>query len=346
MTNLLSIISIALAFHGASLAILIILTKGANRLTLIYSSLLIVLSIIFVEYFISYSGLEKIIPHLIAVKIPLLMLVGPLYFLWIFYRLGGEAKISDALHAVPFLIIVLFLAPFYILSAEEKISISSSENGFLIRNFYLISTFLHLLFYITYTKHYRGLNQNHKLKEKNLLDQLHIGFSLLLLLFGGAIVYSMIGNSELGLSRFFFVFGLGIGINALAYFLLKSPNNFVIKRQINDQELNMLATRVRKYLESEKPYLSKGFSKAELSEALNSNENYISKAFNEVLKQSFTSYINELRIEEAKRLLLNNNEKIYAVALDSGFASKNSFNRVFKQHTMYTPAEYRNLHKE
>ncbi len=339
-----AIISIALAFHGLALAVLILVTGKWNRLTITYSSLLLVLSLILVEYFFSYSGLEVRMPHLIAIKIPLLTLIGPLYFLWSTYKAGKRTVLLDILHFIPFIVVGLLLVPFYGLPASEKVNVAASDSGFLIRNFYLVSTFLHLFFYVFLTR-YLTNEKDYKRQDERLLKQLHIGFVLLLSVFGLAIVYSLVGTTGIGSGRFLFILGLGVLINLLAYVLLKTPNSFMTKPRTNDPEINLLATKVQHYLVTEKPYLNKGFSKGDLSNALDSNENYISRAFNDILKKSFSSYMNELRVEEAKRLLISNDDKIYAIALDSGFASKNNFTRVFKQLTNHTPAEFRMINR-
>ena len=345
ITSLSSLVSIALAFHGFALALLILISKKWNRLIFTYVALLVVLSLILVEYFFAYSGLETVAPHIIAIKIPLLILIGPLYFLWSTYKSGREAKLSDLIHAIPFVIICLFLGPFYVLPASEKLQVASSDGGSVIRSVYLIVTFLHLLFYVMLTRR-RMKGQDAKVREKALHKQLHIGFSLLLLAFGLTIIYFILGKVGLGHNRFFFVIGMGLMIHVLTYVLLKRPQSFVIKANLIDQELSSLAARVQQYLQEDRPYLHKGFNKADLAVALSSNQNYISRAFNDVLNTSFTTYVNQLRIEEAKKLLINSDQKVYAIALNAGFTSSNSFTRVFKQYTNQTPAEFRNSNRD
>jgi len=62
------------------------------------------------------------------------------------------------------------------------------------------------------------------------------------------------------------------------------------------------------------------------------------------LKKSFYDVINSYRVEEAKRLLLdekNRNYTILSVGFEAGFNSKTTFNPVFKKFTGVTPTEYR-----
>ncbi len=71
-----------------------------------------------------------------------------------------------------------------------------------------------------------------------------------------------------------------------------------------------------------------------------------------LLKQNFYEYVNNYRIEEFKRLLLEpkyENIKFLNIAFDVGFNSKSTFNTSFKKFTGKTPSEYKkfkNLKRE
>jgi two-component system response regulator YesN len=56
---------------------------------------------------------------------------------------------------------------------------------------------------------------------------------------------------------------------------------------------------------------------------------------------TFVNYLNGLRIDKAKVLLLEDDLKIYEVCEMTGFVSQPYFNRMFKEKTDMTPAEYR-----
>ena len=77
-----------------------------------------------------------------------------------------------------------------------------------------------------------------------------------------------------------------------------------------------------------------------LSRELYMNKYYISRLFNESLGISMNEYVNSLRINEAKRLLKDDNIRITEIAQRVGFGTSRTFNRVFLQHTGYTPRDY------
>jgi AraC-like DNA-binding protein len=73
----------------------------------------------------------------------------------------------------------------------------------------------------------------------------------------------------------------------------------------------------------------------------------ISRSINFILSKNFNEFINDFRIAEAKRKLSSSefeNITILAVALESGFNSKSSFNAQFKKRENITPNEYRSAH--
>lgn len=78
-----------------------------------------------------------------------------------------------------------------------------------------------------------------------------------------------------------------------------------------------------------------------ISDELFVSSRYISKIFAENLSCSFRDYINQLRINEAKRLLLVKKNKIIDIMQECGFENQSSFNRVFYDVCGETPSQYR-----
>ncbi len=68
---------------------------------------------------------------------------------------------------------------------------------------------------------------------------------------------------------------------------------------------------------------------------------YLSRIFSRVLHMGFCEYVNTLRINYAKELLLSTELSVLHIGMQSGFQSQQSFNRVFKELCGITPAAYR-----
>jgi len=116
----------------------------------------------------------------------------------------------------------------------------------------------------------------------------------------------------------------------------------------NDQKLYLLFTEIQQLMESEKFYLKPSITISDVSTAIGSNDKYISLAVNKFARMNFSHYINTLRIQEAKKKLLEKNTEssIHEIAIACGFGNASSFIRVFKQITGLTPAYYVTLSKE
>jgi AraC-like DNA-binding protein len=116
----------------------------------------------------------------------------------------------------------------------------------------------------------------------------------------------------------------------------------------NEQKLYLLFTEIQLLMEKEKFYLKPGITISDVSTALGTNDKYISLSVNKFARMNFNHYINTLRIQEAKKKLLDTNagSSIQDIAFACGFGNASSFIRVFKQITGLTPAYYVTLSKE
>jgi AraC-like DNA-binding protein len=101
------------------------------------------------------------------------------------------------------------------------------------------------------------------------------------------------------------------------------------------QELDGLLT-------SNQWFLKPRFTLSDMSNLTGLQTRDISRAINLVSGKSFNEYINNYRVQYVCALLKKNAEKpLTDVAFDSGFSSKASFNKVFKQIMGVTPSEFR-----
>ena len=113
------------------------------------------------------------------------------------------------------------------------------------------------------------------------------------------------------------------------------PNN-------TDPELARWAARLTELMTIERPYLAPELTLPELAARLGTNTSVLSRVINTGFKQNFNDYVNEYRVQEAECRLRDPQFRHYtllAVALESGFNSKSTFNRVFKKLRGATPSE-------
>ena len=105
--------------------------------------------------------------------------------------------------------------------------------------------------------------------------------------------------------------------------------------------------KLRSYLEEEQPYLRRDLTIQDIALALEIPQHHLTQTINELLEKNFYTLINEYRVEEVKKRLLDpkyNHLTVLAIAHDAGFNSKSSFNMTFKKYVGLTPSQYRKKH--
>lgn len=108
-----------------------------------------------------------------------------------------------------------------------------------------------------------------------------------------------------------------------------------------DSDISQLRKRIEQLMTEKQLFLQQNLKVADLSQHLCTNRNYIYLAINRNMGISFSEYVNRLRIDYA-RTLIDRNPKmpLMEVAELSGFYSRTSFYRNFKQQLGMSPKEY------
>lgn len=112
---------------------------------------------------------------------------------------------------------------------------------------------------------------------------------------------------------------------------IKSKNKF--------EEIHQFVLENQLYLDTE-------MTLSVLSKKIKISEGYLSQLINKNHGKNYNDYINGLRIEHVKKILVNDeysNYTITAIGLESGFKTKTSFYAIFKKHTGKTPNQYKKL---
>lgn len=78
-----------------------------------------------------------------------------------------------------------------------------------------------------------------------------------------------------------------------------------------------------------------------MANALHLNYTYLSSYFKQRTQENLTSYINRVRTDKAKELLLDPSLSVSEISRLTGFSDHNYFSKVFKKMTGMTPVEYR-----
>ncbi len=141
-----------------------------------------------------------------------------------------------------------------------------------------------------------------------------------------------------------FSFSFYISLLLIYYAKNKTLNSINKEKYINkiDEKLvTEIQEKINVLFETRKIYTNPDLTLSILAKELNIRPQLLSQFINDNLNKSFTQFINEYRIDEAKRLLKESTQfKIDAVGFESGFNSSSTFYSSFKKITGTTPSNY------
>lgn len=145
----------------------------------------------------------------------------------------------------------------------------------------------------------------------------------------------------------------------VSYWVMRSPRLFGVNDSLADhrepekkyarstlkaEEAERIADALSGLMDREKIYTDPDLTIEKLAARLDTNRHNLSQVLNERLQLSYFDYINNLRVEEAGKMLgspLGRRLKIADIAYDAGFNSLSVFNDAFKKITGRTPSEFR-----
>jgi AraC-like DNA-binding protein len=213
-----------------------------------------------------------------------------------------------------------------------------------------------------YRKYHTFIQQNYSFSDdvdprwlKKLLIWIAVGVGLFFLLN----IYSIfIGNTTYK-ANWYAYFGLGLinyYLSIAGYFRKNSLQEKVIfqaeqiAEESQDTPHEMTKTEAElaiqaalfELMRSQRPYLRSDLTLTELAKLLQTNAPAISKVINQT-GSNFNDFINEYRVREVQHKIEKHEHKaqtLLAIAFDSGFNSKATFNRAFKKIVGQTPKAY------
>lgn len=105
-----------------------------------------------------------------------------------------------------------------------------------------------------------------------------------------------------------------------------------------NKNLSPITTKVIGYIDN---HHSQNINLSTLAEKFNVSPGYLGFLFKKETGESFTNYVNALRIQSAKKLLAETNLKITEISEQVGYTNANYFFTTFKKTENISPAEFR-----
>jgi AraC-like DNA-binding protein len=125
----------------------------------------------------------------------------------------------------------------------------------------------------------------------------------------------------------------------------KLPLNKTENNSLND-DYALKYQKIVAFFEATKIYKDKEINLFKVADLLQMPYKDVSKVINKYSEKNFNQFLNEFRINEAKRLIKNNDFEKYNlnwIAEEVGFNSRSTFFAVFKSLVGITPNEFKNI---
>jgi len=112
------------------------------------------------------------------------------------------------------------------------------------------------------------------------------------------------------------------------------------KKQMEEDSvrLRLVRERIEGYIQK---HYAQELSMQGVAQVMNYSETHFCRLFKQCFKVNFSAYLNEYRIEQAKKMLLATNATVKEIATACGYQDNSYFIRVFKRFTGMTPLDYR-----
>lgn len=326
------------------------------------------------SYYIYLQGYWEQYPHLIGVTVPFPLLHGPMLYLYTLVSLRKDKHLrkKDYLHFAPVILSYLYMSRFYFFySIERKIMVDRGEvddfgvfTAILLIAYIVSGLTYSILAYRLVGKHKRLIDRNFSYDEninlnwvKYCIWGIGVIFAtatlIIVLREGMGIAFSFNADYIFYSLIIIFVFCIGFfGIRQKDIFthnlatedvkVVDAPPQDNYKKSGLKEEVAMSAhIMLLEVMEEQKPYLEPKLTLSSLAEIINVSPNHLSQIINQYENVNFRDFVNRFRVEEfEQRAAENSNFSILALAFDSGFNSKSSFNNVFKKHKGITPSQY------
>ncbi|HOP63671.1 MAG TPA: helix-turn-helix domain-containing protein [Spirochaetota bacterium] len=114
------------------------------------------------------------------------------------------------------------------------------------------------------------------------------------------------------------------------------------KSRIAGLDVEKIYIRLQELMRDEKIFADEELTLRDLASELGISQHQLSQILNEKLKKNFNTFVNEYRVEEAKKMLIDEPARsILSIGIAVGFNSNTAFSTVFSKITGTTPSQFR-----
>jgi len=346
--------------------------QSANRLL---AALMVAFTVFLAGGVYYATGLFQRFPYFFGVSYQMPFVFGPLVYLyaraasdraWRFQR-------RHWVHFIPVIVSTLLAAPYYVMSGAEKIALYERLQRGDVPSLIAVFDPVKFVSGVSYSVATLLYLRRHRLRIRNSYSNTaRVNLSWLLWLSGAAAAIWILATSlrlgavgprvrddHISLAIALVIYGIGyMGLRQTEIFAYESAEEPVAvatiaaaeveppapRLALSDDDAERLQRKLVVLMETERPWKDPDLTLPDLAARLGSTPHKLSELLNARLGETFYDFVNGYRVEEVQRRIAsgeNRTRTMLTLALDSGFASKSTFNQAFKSRTGQTPSAYK-----
>jgi AraC-like DNA-binding protein/positive regulator of sigma E activity len=328
--------------------------------------LLLNLSFIAFFYLCINAGWINIALPLIWLFVPATLTIGLFFYRFNTLWLKDKNRLDNLINWLPLLIlsaticleIIFFFYPESLLIKRSRVILTESTMRYLFPLFNLLLILLNLRKLKSAEKRNRELFASHHLVNLNWSRNallFYVVFVLTVIL--SELVSSSLSEVLFNLSILILTLYIGYyQIRVIARYLKdtsikkteennsKTPESKSASSDTITEEEKLLFNRIETVIDQDQLFLNENLTVHDIANKLEVNSKNISRAINAHDELNFNKFINQKRVDFARKLLVDpkyDHFTIEGIARESGFRSKSTFNTTFKSIIGLTPSAYK-----
>lgn len=368
-------LSMYLGLSQSFLAFVVLLMKKPLKVADVILSLFMLAFVLLFGFDVLQN--EGILPdNRWVISISLTMVFAPLLFLYSKYVTKDYEKFQrkDYLHAIPPVLTVLIYIIVKAFSFDTNSTAESTANILWLRTLFgNLYVGLFILYSIFATKTVIQFKKERKHFYSYKSDKISLNWLLfvilsfvivflIIIILSALLEYRILNKNKeefMHVIELFFVYiisiwgfrqtQLDVEIKTKNIFNAKATqksysNEKYQKSGLKSEQAEKYLDTLIKHMEKSEPWKDHELSLDKLSAQTNISKYHITEVLNELIGKNFYMFVNEYRIEYAKKLLSSakfNHWSIVSIAYECGFNSKTAFYNFFKKLTHKTPNDFK-----
>ncbi len=311
-------------------------------------------------------------PKLYGYRFPIRFLMGPLFLLYVLLLTQKEVNVKKylSLHFIPACISLLSLMPIFLLNKSELIEVlkngrdTFNSQYFTLRYlnsiFSLLSNMIYVFIALKVLFQYKRLapnfHSNNQRIEINTLFNFTALFSFVILIkFLIAVAIALPFYRDMLFDNIYYyaqlVFSISVVLVGVMALLQKEligvPTGLLDIQQDKNKAKPFKDQKLFEELDTvmvaQELFLNNNLTVKDFSDKMDWPSYKVAAVINQTKGITFSEYVNELRVKRAKHLLIQNQkkDKLFKIAIESGFGNTTNLHRTFKKITGMTPNTYR-----